>query len=145
MTRLLNTALAYMILGLVSGLFYREYAKATDTVGEHTQLNTLHTHLLVLGMIMFLLVLVLDAVFRLSGRRSFGIFYWTYNAGLLLTVAMMVVRGILTVGGNDPTATSAAIPGIAGLGHIIITVGLIALFVALSGGVKDKAAQLERA
>src|SRR5690625_5986508 len=72
-----------MVLGLASGLFYREYVKATDSLGTHTQLNTLHTHLLVLGMIMFLLVLALDAIFSLSGRRSFDVFYWTYNIGLV--------------------------------------------------------------
>src|SRR5690625_6656299 len=73
MKRLLDTALVYMVLGLASGLFYREYVKATDSLGTHTQLNTLHTHLLVLGMIMFLLVLALDAIFSLSGRRSFDV------------------------------------------------------------------------
>src|SRR5690625_5836641 len=96
MKRLLDTALVYMVFGLASGLFYREYVKATDSLGTHTQLNTLHTHLLVLGMIMFLLVLALDAIFSLSGRRSFDVFYWTYNIGLVVTVALMIVRGILT-------------------------------------------------
>ncbi|GAA1485963.1 MULTISPECIES: DUF2871 domain-containing protein [Brachybacterium] len=138
MTRLLNTAFAYIILGLASGLFYREFTKATDTIGTHTQLNTLHTHLLVLGMVMFLLVLGLDAVFSLTGRRSFTVFYWTYNVGLVITVAMQAVRGILTLDGQDPTTTSAAIPGIAGLGHMLLTVALVALFLALRGGIKDR-------
>ena len=144
MTRLLNTAFAYILLGLASGLFYREFTKATDTIGTHTQLNTLHTHLLVLGMVMFLLILALDAIFSLTGRRSFTVFYWTYNAGLVITVAMQAVRGILTLDGQDPTTTSAAIPGIAGLGHMLLTVGLIALFVALHAGVKDLVAARER-
>ena len=69
MNRLMNTAFAHMILGLVSGLFYREYTKATDTLGMDTQLATLHTHFLALGMIVFLVVLALDALFHLSGRR----------------------------------------------------------------------------
>ncbi|ASK65954.1 hypothetical protein CFK39_09110 [Brachybacterium avium] len=138
MKRLLNTALAYMILGLISGLFYREYAKATDTVGVDSQLSTLHTHFLALGMLVFLIVLALDAVFSLSGRRSFSVFYWTYNIGLLVTVVMQAVRGFLTLDGQDPTSTSAAIPGIAGLGHIILTVGLVALFVALRAAVAER-------
>lgn len=141
MKRLLDTALVYMVLGLASGLFYREYVKATDSLGTHTQLNTLHTHLLVLGMIMFLLVLALDAIFSLSGRRSFDVFYWTYNIGLVVTVALMIVRGILTLDGQDPASTTAAIPGIAGLGHMLLTAGLIALFVALRGAVSEKQAR----
>lgn len=141
MNRLMNTAFAYMILGLVSGLFYREYTKATDTLGMDTQLATLHTHFLALGMIVFLVVLALDALFGLSGRRSFSVFYWTYNIGLVMTVVMQAVRGVLTLDGQDPSTTTAAIPGIAGLGHIVLTVGLVALFVALRAGIKDRAAR----
>lgn len=140
MKRLLNTAFTYMLLGLASGLFYREYTKLTGNLGTDTPLNTLHTHLLTLGMIVFLLVLALDAVFSLSGRRSFTVFFWTYNVGLLMTVVMQAVRGILTLDGQDEAATSAAIPGIAGLGHMIITVGLVALFVALRAGVAERLA-----
>ena len=145
MNKFLNTAFAYIILGLASGLFYREFTKATDNLGTHTQLNTLHTHLLVLGMVMFLVVLALDAVFSLSGRRSFSVFYWTYNIGLVVTVAMQAVRGFLTLDGQDPATTSAAIPGIAGLGHMLLTVGLVALFVAVRAGIKDRTAALEKA
>ncbi|MGO2773881.1 DUF2871 domain-containing protein [Brachybacterium tyrofermentans] len=144
MNKLLNTAFVYIILGLASGLFYREFTKATDNLGTHTQLNTLHTHLLVLGMVMFLVVLALDAVFSLSGRRSFSVFYWTYNIGLVVTVAMQAVRGFLTLDGQDPATTSAAIPGIAGLGHMLLTVGLVALFVAVRAGIKDRTAALEK-
>ncbi|MGO1976759.1 DUF2871 domain-containing protein [Brachybacterium tyrofermentans] len=145
MNKFLNTAFAYIILGLASGLFYREFTKATDNLGTHTQLNTLHTHLLVLGMVMFLVVLALDAVFSLSGRRSFSVFYWTYNIGLVVTVAMQAVRGFLTLDGQDPATTSAAIPGIAGLGHMLLTVGLVALFIAVRAGIKDRTAALEKA
>ena len=138
MNRLMNTAFAYMVLGLVSGLGYREYTKATDTLGVDSQLSTLHTHFLALGMIVFLVVLALDALFGLSGRRSFTVFYWTYNVGLLMTVVMQAVRGILTLDGQDPATTTAAIPGIAGLGHMILTVGLVALFVALRAALADR-------
>src|SRR5690625_7930523 len=100
MKRLLDTALVYMVFGLASGLFYREYVKATDSLGTHTQLNTLHTHLLVLGMLMFLLVLALDAIFSLSGQRSFAVSYWTYDIGLLVTVALRLGRGVHTLSGH---------------------------------------------
>ena len=42
MKRLLDTALVYMVLGLASGLFYREYVKATDSLGTHTQIGRAH-------------------------------------------------------------------------------------------------------
>lgn len=142
MTRNFYAAATYMALGLLSGLFYREFTKATDfPAGEYSQLNTLHTHILVLGMIVFLVVLALDALFALSGRKAFTVFFWLYNAGLLVTLSMMVVRGILTVDGLTEAETTAAIPGIAGLGHMMITGGLIALFIALGAGVKERQAQ----
>ncbi|MGO2585413.1 MAG: DUF2871 family protein, partial [Brachybacterium tyrofermentans] len=46
--------------------------------------------------------------------------------------------------GQDPATTSAAIPGIAGLGHMLLTVGLVALFVAVRAGIKDRTAALEK-
>ena len=144
MNRLLSTAFTYMILGLLSGLFYREYTKATDSLGVDSQLSTLHTHFLALGMLVFLIVLALDALFSLSGRRSFTVFYWTYNIGLLVTVVMQAVRGMLTLDGQDPATTTAAVPGIAGLGHMLLTAGLIALFVALRAGIKDRTTAPER-
>ncbi|WP_259891973.1 DUF2871 domain-containing protein [Brachybacterium sp. p3-SID1565] len=104
MNRLLVTSFVYMILGLASGVFYREYSKLTGTVGEQSQLSTLHTHLLVLGMLVFLVVLALEATVRVTGRRSFTVFYWTYNVGLVITVVMMVVRGVLTLDGPTPPA-----------------------------------------
>ena len=59
-------------------------------------------------------------------------------------MALQAVRGILTLDGQDPATTSAAIPGIAGLGHMILTVGLVALFVALRAGIKERSAAGER-
>ena len=58
----------YVIVGVLSGLFYREFTKAKDFTGD-TQLALMHTHLLALGMLGFLIVLALDKQFRLSGTR----------------------------------------------------------------------------
>ena len=45
-----------MIIGLVSGFYYRELTKAHDFTGD-TQLALVHTHTLILGMFMFLILL----------------------------------------------------------------------------------------
>jgi hypothetical protein len=128
MRKIYYAAHTYMILGLVSGLFYREFTKAEHFTGD-SQLGLLHTHLLALGMLFFLIVLALEKLFSLTAnRRLFSWFFWSYNAGLAVTVAMMVVHGTQTVLGKE---TSAAISGVAGLGHILLTVGLILLFVNL--------------
>lgn len=123
----------YMIVGVVSGLFYREFTKANHFTGD-TQLAVIHTHLLALGMLGFLIVLALDKQFHLSGTKLHTGFFWFYNAGIAVTVGMMGVHGCLTVLGDH---VPAAVPLVAGLGHILLTVGLILLFVHLGKRLKE--------
>ncbi|PBC75441.1 uncharacterized protein DUF2871 [Streptomyces sp. TLI_235] len=127
MRRILNTAHIYMILGVVSGLYYRELTKAEDFTGD-TQLAVVHTHLLALGMLFFLIVLVLEKQFSLTRSRLFDWFFWIYNAGMALTVGMMALHGTLTVLGRE---SGEAIAMTAGLGHVLLTAGLVLLFVGL--------------
>lgn len=127
MKTILNTAHIYMIVGVVSGLYYRELTKIEDFTGQ-TQLGVVHTHLLALGMLFFLIVLALEKLFVLSAHRLFGWFFTVYNIGLVITVAAMTVHGTLTVLGRS---SSAVIALLAGAGHILLTAGLILLFVLL--------------
>ncbi|WP_337001163.1 MULTISPECIES: DUF2871 domain-containing protein [unclassified Microbacterium] len=129
MRRLFSAAFAYMLVGVASGLFYREFTKINDfPEGQATQLGLVHTHLLVLGFLVLLIVLLLEKAFALSESRLFGWFFWLYNAGLVLTSAMMIWHGSLTVLGRE---SSAMIAGIAGLGHILLSAGMVLLFLAL--------------
>ena len=139
MHKLYVAAFTYMAVGVASGLFYREFTKAYDfPSGEFTQLGLVHTHLLTLGFIVLLIVLLLEKQFRISDSKLFGWFFWTYNAGVVLTSGMMIWHGSLTVMGQK---SNAMISGIAGLGHIFLTVGMVLLFLALGKGIKrDQAA-----
>lgn len=132
MQKLYRATIVYAVLGLVAGLATRSYTQARDFTGT-TQLSVVHTHLLALGFLLMLIVLLLDAVLSVSGSRSFTWFFWSYNAGLLLTVAVMVWHGVLQVEG---AAVSPAVSGVAGLGHVAITVGIVSLLVALAGPVR---------
>ena len=125
----------YAVLGLGFGLFFREYTKAHDFTG-FTQLAVMHTHLLALGMLVMLIVLALEKVFELSKTKWFNLFFWHYNAGLLLTVAMMLVVGMRDVAGQTSTPM---LDGIAGLGHVVITVSLIFFFVGVGKRLKSQA------
>ncbi|QBE49817.1 DUF2871 domain-containing protein [Leucobacter triazinivorans] len=140
MKKLLNAAFVYMIAGVASGLFYREFTKLNDfPEGRFTQLGLAHTHLLTLGFIVLLIVLVLEKVFAISrSPRLFAWFLWLYNAGVILTSGMLIWHGSLTVLGRE---SSAMIAGIAGLGHIAITAGMIVFFVALRRAVMRSTAQ----
>lgn len=128
------TAAFWTALGLAAGLFYREFTVAHDFTGGHTELAVVHTHTLVLGMLVFLLLMGLERLFDLTtGRKLFTAFYWVYNIGLLVTVAMMVVIGSRTVVGK--TGDNPALDGIAGLGHMLLTAALVLFFVCLGGRV----------
>lgn len=129
MRRLFYASFAYMITGVLAGLFYREFTKANDfPEGQFTQLGLVHTHLLTLGFIVLLIILVLEKLFTLSRSRLFGWFFWLYNAGLILTSAMLVWHGSLTVLGEQ---SGAMISGIAGVGHILLSAAMVLLFLNL--------------
>ena len=131
MKRLYYASLTYMIVGIASGLYYRELTKFNEFDGD-TQLAVAHTHLLVLGMLFFLVVIALEKAFTLSDARTFKWFFWTYNAGVAVTVSMLIVHGSMTVLGYE---SGPAIAGIAGMGHIFITTGLVLFFISLKGKV----------
>lgn len=130
MKNLLYASFAYMVAGVASGLFYREFTKLNDfPAGEFTQLGLAHTHLLALGFTVLLVVLALEKTLTISqSRRLFAWFFWLYNAGVILTSAMLIWHGSLTVLGQESTKMIA---GIAGLGHMLITAGMVVFFVAL--------------
>ncbi len=130
MKKLFYAAFSYMVLGVLSGLFYREFTKANNFTGE-TQLSVVHTHLLTLGFIVLLIVLILEKVFVLSQSPLLSWFFWIYNAGLVLTAAMLTVHGMLSASGTPEDSISKAIPGIAGMGHILLSAGMVLLFLAL--------------
>jgi len=129
MRKLYYAAFGYMLAGVASGLFYRELTKLNDfPEGQFTQLGLAHTHLLTLGFVILLIVLVLEKVFTLSRSKLFAWFFWLYNAGVILTSAMLIWHGSLTVLGEE---ASKAIAGVAGTGHILVTAGMVLMFLAL--------------
>jgi len=76
-----------------------------------------------------LIVLALEKVFDISAsRKLFNWFFGLYNAGVVLTAGMLMVHGSLTVLGEE---SNKMIAGIAGLGHMLITAGMIVFFLAL--------------
>ncbi|WP_311477975.1 DUF2871 domain-containing protein [uncultured Gulosibacter sp.] len=139
MKKIFNAAFLYLILGLGAGVFYREFTKLNDfPAGQFTQLGVAHTHLLTLGFLVLLVVLVIDKVFVISrSRRLFGWFFWLYNVGVVITSAMLIWHGSLTVLGQESNAMFA---GIAGLGHIAISAALVIFSIALGRAVNESAA-----
>lgn len=128
MRRLLYSFLFYMIIGLFSGFFYRELTKAYDFTGT-TQLSLVHTHTLILGMFMFLILLPLEKLFKLSSYYLFNWFFYVYNIGVIVTIGMMVTKGFFQVTGKS--YSPEAFSGFAGIGHTGMLAGLLLLFFLL--------------
>ncbi len=128
---LVNSAFGYAVAGLASGLYYRELTKAQDFDGP-TLLSTVHTHFLVLGVLFLLIVAVFERLLVLSASPLHRWFTVTFHAGLILTVSMQLVHGTMQVFGKEG---SAAISGIAGIGHVLLTVAFVVFFLALRSAV----------
>lgn len=58
-----------------------------------------------------------------------------YHIGLNVTVMMLVVRGIVQV--TQLQVVSAAISGVAGIGHILLGVSLILILIQIKHAGKD--------
>ena len=140
MRKCLDFSLTYAVTAMVCGVFYREFTKYQDFTGV-TALGKVHAHLFLLGMVMFLIVALFVMHWNLDGQKKFRWFLRTYNIGVPLTAAMLLVRGVTQVLGLPlTTGASAAMSGIAGIGHILTGVGLILLLLALRDRAKEEAA-----
>ena len=130
MKRYINTALLYAILAMAGGVFYREFTKFNGFTAK-TTLSVVHTHYFLLGMVFFLLLLVLEKNLSFTGTTT-GRVLFLYHLGLNLTAVMLVVRGITQVLGTPlSSGMSAAISGMAGIGHILLGVSLVLLLLQI--------------
>ncbi|REI11575.1 DUF2871 domain-containing protein [Staphylococcus felis] len=127
MKRILYAFMVYTMLGLFSGFLYRELTLHYHYTGE-TQMSVLHTHLLTLGMFMFLILIPIEKLFKLSSYYLFNWFFIIYNLGVIITVGMQFAKGFTQISGQG---NAAALSGFAGIGHVIITAGFILLFFLL--------------
>lgn len=141
MKKLINTALVYLIAGAAAGVFFREFTKLNGFDGA-TTLGFMHPHLLVLGLAVFLIATLFALQDDFTVDKLFKPFYLVYNIGIVVMVGMMLVRGVSQVTGTALPLPDAAVSGIAGIGHIMVGVGLVLLVVMFKRVVARKAAAL---
>ena len=127
------SAATYGILGLVAGFLGRTY---THSMGmeDSNHLSVLHTHILALGFFFFLIALALEKLYTLSSQKKlFSAFFWAYSIGLAMTVVSMFAIGVIQANGGEE---SKALVGISGLGHILITAGIIIYIATINKALK---------
>lgn len=134
MKRYINSALVYAILAMAGGVFYREFTKFSGYTAK-TTLSVVHTHYFLLGMVFFLLLLLLEKSFAFTVAKT-GRVLVVYHVGLNLTAVMLVLRGVTQVLGTAlSSGMSAAISGMAGIGHILLGVSMVLLLVQIKRAV----------
>ncbi|WKD61914.1 hypothetical protein CCICO_09535 [Corynebacterium ciconiae DSM 44920] len=134
MRKLSTLAAVYLGIGLIAGVYYREFTRLHDYDGD-TQLSTVHTHALVLGVIVPLVLIALSASISIDTHRRFTAFFITYTVALTWMIAHMIIKGswqVLNPTGEYP----AALAGISGIGHILMTVALILLLMIVKQRVR---------
>ncbi|MGM9684358.1 MAG: DUF2871 domain-containing protein [Eubacteriales bacterium] len=137
MKRYLNIALIYAIAAMAGGVFYREFTKLNGFDGV-SALGKVHTHLFLLGMLVFVVISLFAAHSDPKGMKIFRIFLWVYNIGVPLTALMMAVRGVVQVLDLPlSNAANAAISGTAGIGHIMAGTGIVLLLISLKKNAKN--------
>lgn len=137
MKKYLNYSLSYGVIGLICGVYFREFTKIMGFIGV-TTLSKAHPHLLMLGTVLFLIVALFSERLSLETEKTFKLFMRMYNIGLPLTVLMMLIRGTLEViGAPLSKGLDASISGIAGIGHILLGLGII-LFIYSLKKAKEK-------
>lgn len=128
--RYANLALAYAIIAMVFGVFYREFTKFNHFDGQ-TNLSVMHTHYFLLGMFFFLMLMMLEKSFSFSDG-GVGKILIVYQIGLNITGIGFLMRGLTQVQGNELSkGMDASISGIAGIGHILTGICIILLLLKI--------------
>ena len=146
LTYLFRSAAAWTAVGLAGGLYYREFTKINEfDFASPSQLGVVHTHALVWGTIFMLVLLGLGVLMpALTRDRWMRWGVHLLNAGLVLTVGMMAFKGSVQILGKS-WASSPALAGVSGLGHMTLTASLVLLLLAIGRQTKVVQARLDAA
>lgn len=135
MKKLINTAFYYSIAAMVAGVFFREATRMLDYT-QRTYLSLSHGHLFMLGTVVMLLLAILSTILDFAKQPGFKKSFLVYNIGLIWTVIMFEVHGMMQLFNMEITAM---ISGIAGLGHIIWGIGLVWILLQVKKSAKNHA------
>ena len=130
MKRLMNVSIVYGVLGLIGGVFYREFTKLNGFTG-FTTLSVVHTHYLMLGMVFFLLLVVVEKNFHFVDNKVLKYLLF-YHIGLNLTVFLLTIRGVVQVLSLD---VSSAV--LFGIGHLVLGVSMNLVLFSFRNCIKD--------
>lgn len=128
---ILGLSYTALVMGLVAGVFYREFTKFYD-FQDKSHLSILHVHALVLGFLLLLIIYMVTSGYDSKRVQSLKKPIQTYITGFTFTIVNMTVFGIYeVVSQGQSTINEAALESMSGLGHILLAVGLVWTIVRL--------------
>ena len=136
MKRLMNASIVYGVLGLIGGVFYREFIKLNG-FSTYTSLSVVHTHYFMLGMMFFLILALLEMNLHFMNDRTKRYVFF-YHLGLNLTVIMLMIRGVIQVVYLNSLTTALNVV-IAGIGHLILGISLIMILISIKNAIINMA------
>lgn len=137
-TSILVMAFTFLIMGLGGGVFYREFTKLFNYT-DPTHLGKIHVHALVLGFVLLTLIYSLVKKYGENNMNSLKKPIYIYITGLTFTLVNMVLLGIYeVVSSGQNIVNQNVLNGISGMGHIILSVGLVWTIIILYRIEKEK-------
>jgi len=122
---ILALSITLAILGIFSGAFSRKFTKYYGFF-DPTYLKLVHTHILTLGFLTLLGIYLIVRNYDDEKIIEISKAYYTYIIGFTIFIVTMILKGIYTiVSDGKETISLSAISGISGLGHTILTIGII--------------------
>lgn len=123
---ILEMSIVALVMGLFHGVLYRELTKFLN-YQESTSLGKLHVHILTLGFLtLFILYFATKFLNSTTSFKKIVRYVSYYALGLMITVSAMLYRGVSEVYSITLSkGMDKAISGIAGIGHILLSVSLV--------------------
>ncbi len=127
----------YFVVALTTGLFHHNIEYWTNFTGISV-LKYVHPHSTVLGGFLFLLLPLFVKVFSIHKSKYFKRFMIIYNVGLIGSLFFMSFKGVRQLYDIAiPKFWNHMSSGLAGISHVILTVGIFFLFRTLQTSIKE--------
>lgn len=117
--KILNLSYLFLILGLISGVFYREFTKIYAFTG-YTTLSVVHTHLLILGTMFLLIISLATKDVKVNISKPLAI----YTLGLVIFTISMSINGVFDAILRRPYSNIYLVI-LSGAGHTLLGVGMV--------------------
>ena len=122
---ILGLSYTFLVMGLIGGVFYREFTKFYDYQAKN-HLSKLHVHILILGFLLMMIIYIVSKEYDVKRILSLKKPIYVFISGFTFTMVNMTLFGIYdVVGEGKDIVIRAALEGLSGIGHIVLSIGIV--------------------